>query len=938
MVTAGVGRRSQQGVVTDGSTFWRDDLVLYEQELRLSGVVHGIAHQPTSLSECVLFQYLESDGTVQVTIALDATGHLKVYRGTTSGTLLATATDPLAVNTYYYLESRVFIDNTDGTVELRLWSSTTEMTTPLNFTGDTKNGGTGLISQISYGISGASSVGNWGDKYTCDLVGSSFNDFLGNRQITAFYPDGAGSSETWIPTPDVANWQNVATNPPDVSVFNESPDISLDTIPTLDLLALQGASLSTIDAVVENHAVRALPVVEIVDVSEPNVFGVPDPPDPPALAMTTTGNETKAGDLILVGLVALSNDLITVDPQQTGFTLLSHQRVDYDGAGTNFFHYMVYWALAATDGAVEYDFTEAADAFTYWVTFGVYGYVPNIVLRNQTGSWEFDLAEAAQDGFSCPMGDCPPNTLALAGTAAPDTYGHYNLVMGYSPYGGEFGTSPAYQIAPSFGHDYSVLDNGSSTSNNGVFSFGLRAVRGTPSPDLVVEINGTFGFNNGGAAAVSFDIKPRTSPPGVEDFLMGGTMKLGAGTGNSYGIVPSNSLRIYQFPFPLAPDDSAWSLVKFNALEGGYQSDFSVDVDPPPTPTLAVGSTNPVSGTTITISPDDNNGDDDGSTPFTREYNLETSVTLTAPATASGNPFSKWKKDGVDDAITETVSLAMDEDHQMQAIYTAASCPAGDSLLLLDGSTMPPQGDGTEITSWADEGIHAYAWVNYEAHSGPLYDTTPANNILYSSYNGGVGSVNRALRLNTPIDTDLGLSGAFTMIFVLLTEAGAPASLSLVNVNQLDNNAGWDVQLREFGGNFGISYRQYGNGNGTYLGSIDSALSYSLAASQKKVVSIVCDGINVRMLVNGQELAGKEWFNNTDSSSNYLSSNPTSASNAAIGSSANAFANPFYGQLPYLLIRDVNLSDADRQALESAQAAIYGISYTPGVCTVGCVA
>jgi hypothetical protein len=350
---------------------------------------------------------------------------------------------------------------------------------------------------------------------------------------------------------------------------------------------------------------------------------------------------------------------------------------------------------------------------------------------------------------------------------------------------------------------------------------------------------------------------------------------------------------------------------------------------------LAIGSSNPATGTAITVSPDDNNGDNDGSTPFTREYNLDTSVTLTAPATSDGNAFSKWKKDGVDDAITEVVTLAMDADHQMQAVYTGA-CSTGDSILLLDGSTLPPQGDGTEITSWTDDGIHAYTWVNYSGKLGPRYDTTAADNILYSFYNGGVGTVQRALRLNTPIDTDLGLPSAFTMIFALITEAGAPVG-TILNVNQLDSNAGWTVRTGSFAGNFGLFFEQYGNGDGTPVGGIDTGLLYSLAAQQKQIVTFICDGINVRVLVNGQEIVGKEWFNDLDSSSNYSSGNASTASNAAIGSLAGgSFANPLYAQLPYFLIRNVNLSDADRQAIESAQAAIYGITYTPGACSIAC--
>src|SRR5215204_789848 len=52
------------------------------------------------------------------------------------------------------------------------------------------------------------------------------------------------------------------------------------------------------------------------------------------------------------------------------------------------------------------------------------------------------------------------------------------------------------------------------------------------------------------------------------------------------------------------------------------------------TQTLTVGSTNPASGVSITVSPNDNSGLGGGTTQFTRTYNQNTNVSLTAPATA----------------------------------------------------------------------------------------------------------------------------------------------------------------------------------------------------------------------------------------------------------------------------------------------------------------
>src|ERR1051325_2176182 len=445
LIVGGAGRHGP-GIVTDGTTFFCEELKLYGQELRLSGVVHGISffwEEKQDSGEVVLFQYRESDDTEQITITADSVGHVKARRGGTAGAVLATSADSLDTSIAYYIESKVFIDDVDGTVEIIVWSDSSTDDTFIDFTGDTRNGGTGLISKISYGIEGNSPVANWSDKYTCDLVGASFNDFLGNKQLGAFSPDGIGDAATWIPTPDVPNWENAGTNPPNAAIFNTSPDVSLDTIPTLDRFVLQDTSATTVNAVVANIAARALPDVEVVDVSEVGTFAI----DPPAAPLTTTSAETLTGNLILAVLRLASNDLVSVTPVQPDWTLLSHQRADRGDGNSN--HFLVFWRLAAGDGAVEYDFSDTIGFFTFWDDAHS-GDIRNAVLRNQTVSWDFDLVEASANGSgTIPPGTGDVNTLALAAAATPDTYGHLNLVVGFGDFSFHVGAHPQYACTPS---------------------------------------------------------------------------------------------------------------------------------------------------------------------------------------------------------------------------------------------------------------------------------------------------------------------------------------------------------------------------------------------------------------------------------------------------------------------------------------------------------
>ena len=84
---------------------------------------------------------------------------------------------------------------------------------------------------------------------------------------------------------------------------------------------------------------------------------------------------------------------------------------------------------------------------------------------------------------------------------------------------------------------------------------------------------------------------------------------------------------------------------------------------------LTVASINPSSGVSITLSPVDSGGQSNGTTLFTRGYLPNTTVNLTAPATAAGSNFVKWQRDGVDFSATLATSVTMDSNHTMTAVY-----------------------------------------------------------------------------------------------------------------------------------------------------------------------------------------------------------------------------------------------------------------------------
>jgi len=87
--------------------------------------------------------------------------------------------------------------------------------------------------------------------------------------------------------------------------------------------------------------------------------------------------------------------------------------------------------------------------------------------------------------------------------------------------------------------------------------------------------------------------------------------------------------------------------------------------------TLTVASYSPNSGVNITVSPNDNTGQSSGTTQFTRTYDSDIPVTLSAPSTEEGNTFSGWN--GCDSTSGTNCYVTMNADRQVTAAFQAQS-------------------------------------------------------------------------------------------------------------------------------------------------------------------------------------------------------------------------------------------------------------------------
>ena len=127
---------------------------------------------------------------------------------------------------------------------------------------------------------------------------------------------------------------------------------------------------------------------------------------------------------------------------------------------------------------------------------------------------------------------------------------------------------------------------------------------------------------------------------------------------------------------------------------------------PTPTFALTVASTNPGSGVSITVTPNDTGVSENATTSFNRTYTQFTQVNLKAPIDAGGTYFQKWQQDGVDVSTVRATSVLMNANHTMTAVYITLPPPPPPT------PTPTPTGPGQAVGYQIDP-----------AHTGFQFDT-----------------------------------------------------------------------------------------------------------------------------------------------------------------------------------------------------------------------
>lgn len=174
-----------------------------------STFVVGVAIKWTALSTTPPTSFIHttlgglSSGYNQVGIGINAAGNLEIFRGANfaskGGTTLGTGTAVLGLDTYYYIEMKLYVHATVGTVEVYV-----DGVLDFTFTGKT-NGQTGTTVQYVAVVGGDNNEILFDDLYL-DTV-----DVLGPQRITTLYMSADSAQKDFIPSTGTSNYSLLNT-------------------------------------------------------------------------------------------------------------------------------------------------------------------------------------------------------------------------------------------------------------------------------------------------------------------------------------------------------------------------------------------------------------------------------------------------------------------------------------------------------------------------------------------------------------------------------------------------------------------------------------------------------------------------------------------------------------------------------------------------------
>lgn len=157
-----------------------------------STVIYGMALRFTSgYNTSQPFMYFLEGGSTHLELRFNSSNQIYITR---NGTLLGINSTTMLDNVWYYVECKVTIHDTTGSVHFRI----DEVDDLILTNQDTRNGGTGYVNSIQIGSSANLFSESYGvffdDLVILDNTGSTNNDFIGDVHVGIAFPNANGNS------------------------------------------------------------------------------------------------------------------------------------------------------------------------------------------------------------------------------------------------------------------------------------------------------------------------------------------------------------------------------------------------------------------------------------------------------------------------------------------------------------------------------------------------------------------------------------------------------------------------------------------------------------------------------------------------------------------------------------------------------------------------
>jgi hypothetical protein len=176
---------------------------------------------------------LRDSSLVQVDLRFDpGTEKFRVF---SNGVAIGTGITRVNTGTWYYVELKVVVHNSAGTVELRVNEGVDLSLANVK----TQNTSNTFANRLAFKKpAGYYTQYMLDDMYVLDGAGTINNDFLGDMKVEVIRPSGPGATTQWTPQPGGANWE--AVDQDDNSWVQASAAGSLDTYAFGDLQNISG--------------------------------------------------------------------------------------------------------------------------------------------------------------------------------------------------------------------------------------------------------------------------------------------------------------------------------------------------------------------------------------------------------------------------------------------------------------------------------------------------------------------------------------------------------------------------------------------------------------------------------------------------------------------------------------------------------------------------